>query len=88
MVGGGNNDINNTAQSSEKIQLELHIGVFFDGTLNSKANIDERKDFESFLAEHPESLAVVELDKLYKEDSIKDAIKKIEVWDILNQSNC
>lgn len=76
MVGGGNNDINNTAQSSEKIQLELHIGVFFDGTLNSKANIDERKDFESFLAEHPESLAVVELDKLYKEDSIKDAIKK------------
>lgn len=76
MVGGGNNEIDNCSQNSEKIQLELHIGVFFDGTLNSKANIDERKDFEQFLAEHPESLAVVELDKLYKEDSIKDAIKK------------
>lgn len=76
MVGGGNNDIENTSEESKNISVELHIGVFFDGTLNSKANIDERKDFESFLAEHPESLAVVELDKLYKEDSIKDAIKK------------
>ncbi len=76
MVGGGNNEIENSSEESKNISVELHIGVFFDGTLNSKANIDERKDFELFLAEHPESLTDVELDKMFKEDIIKDAIKK------------
>lgn len=76
MVGDGNNDIENSSEESKNISVELHIGVFFDGTLNSKANIDERKDFEQFLAEHPESLTDVELDKMFKDDIIKDAIKK------------
>ena len=48
IVGGGTNNIEESSQDSEKINLELNIGVFFDGTLNSKANIDERKDFQQY----------------------------------------
>ena len=49
MVGGGNNDIENSLQNIKKNTLELSFGVFFDGTLNSIANIDERKNYENFL---------------------------------------
>ncbi|MBE6325877.1 MAG: DUF2235 domain-containing protein [Bacteroidales bacterium] len=47
IVGGGTNNIEESSQDSEKINLELNIGVFFDGTLNSKANIDERKEIKN-----------------------------------------
>ena len=31
------------------VLILLSFGVFFDGTLNSIANIDERKNYENFL---------------------------------------
>ncbi len=49
MVGGGDNKIKNCSQNDRKSTLNLSFGVFFDGTLNSIANIDERKDFQNFL---------------------------------------
>lgn len=50
MVGGGDNKIKNCSQNDRKNTLNLSFGVFFDGTLNSIANIDERKDFQKFLS--------------------------------------
>ena len=50
MVGGGDNKIKNCSQNDRKSTLNLSFGVFFDGTLNSIANIDERKDFQKFLS--------------------------------------
>ena len=47
MVGGGNNDIEDSSEESKNSSVELNIGVFFDGTLNSKANIDERKEIKN-----------------------------------------
>lgn len=47
IVGSGTNNIEESSQDSEKVNLELNIGVFFDGTLNSKANIDERKEIKN-----------------------------------------
>lgn len=49
IVGSGTNNIKDSSQEQRKNTLELSFGVFFDGTLNSIANIDERKDFQKFL---------------------------------------
>lgn len=49
IVGSGTNNIKDSLQEERKNTLELSFGVFFDGTLNSIANIDERKDFQNFL---------------------------------------
>lgn len=38
-------------EKDDRRKLDLKFGVFFDGTQNSIANIDERKGFENFLAE-------------------------------------
>lgn len=49
IVGSGTNNIKDSSQEQRKNTLELSFGVFFDGTLNSIANIDERKDYQNFL---------------------------------------
>lgn len=49
IVGSGTNNIKDSSQEEKKNTLELSFGVFFDGTLNSIANIDERKNFQKFL---------------------------------------
>lgn len=41
-------DKKESQEESKNGPVLLRMGIFFDGTLNSIANIDERKDFESF----------------------------------------
>lgn len=47
IVGSGTNNIEESSEESKNSSIELNIGVFFDGTLNSKANIDERKEIKN-----------------------------------------
>lgn len=47
IVGCGTNNIEDSSEESKNSSVELNIGVFFDGTLNSKANIDERKEIKN-----------------------------------------
>ncbi|MBP5703264.1 MAG: hypothetical protein J6X12_01020 [Paludibacteraceae bacterium] len=48
VFGGKPDDAEDSQEESEESSILLRMGIFFDGTLNSIANIDERKDFESF----------------------------------------
>lgn len=72
IVGSGTNNIEESSQDSEKVNLELNIGVFFDGTLNSKANIDERKDFEQYLRENSSSNMAITRTNYYRKNSNKN----------------
>lgn len=45
---GKPDDKKESQEESKNGPVLLRMGIFFDGTLNSIANIDERKDFESF----------------------------------------
>ena len=44
VCSGKPDDKKETQEESKKSSVLLCMGIFFDGTLNSIANIDERKD--------------------------------------------
>lgn len=48
VCSGKPDDKKESQEESKNGPVLLRMGIFFDGTLNSIANIDERKDFESF----------------------------------------
>lgn len=87
IVGGGTNNIEESSQDSEKINLELNIGVFFDGTLNSKANIDERKDFQQYLRENPSANKAIIRTNYYRKNNNKDNKEEREdYWNYLKEN--
>lgn len=57
IVGSGTNNIEESSEESKNSSIELNIGVFFDGTLNSMANIDERKGLDDYLSVNSSSSA-------------------------------
>ena len=48
VLAGKSEDKKDTQEESKNGPVLLRMGIFFDGTLNSIANIDERKNFENF----------------------------------------
>ena len=48
VLAGKPNDVKESQEQAEESSVLLRMGIFFDGTLNSIANIDERKNFENF----------------------------------------
>lgn len=62
-------DVKDSQEESKKSSVLLRMGIFFDGTLNSIANIDERKDFERFKDEQKSP-----------SKAIRKAIKKRDSW--------
>lgn len=63
-----NNDTQTPAETAKGDSVKLTFGVFFDGTLNSIANIDERKNFQTYLDTNSSTEATKKRDKYYKKN--------------------
>lgn len=72
VFGGKPDDAEDSQEESKKNSVLLRMGIFFDGTLNSIANIDERKDFERFKEEQKDSSKAIRKAIKKRNDLIKD----------------
>lgn len=65
-------DKKESQEETEECSILLRMGIFFDGTLNSIANIDERKDFERFKEEQKSPSKAIRKAIKKRNDLIKD----------------
>ncbi len=65
---GGDNSSPQSSETTNDTSVKLTFGVFFDGTLNSIANIDERKNFQTYLSTHSSTDATDKRNKYYKKN--------------------
>ena len=72
VFGGKPDDAEDSQEESKKSSVLLRMGIFFDGTLNSIANIDERKDFERFKEDQKDSSKAIRKAIKKRNDLIKD----------------
>lgn len=72
VCSGKPDDKKETQEESKNGPVLLRMGIFFDGTLNSIANIDERKDFESFKKNHKNSSKAIRKAIKKRNDLIED----------------
>ncbi len=55
-----------STEKEKNNSVKISFGVFFDGTLNSIGNINERKDFEKYSKSHESTKITEKRDKFYK----------------------
>ncbi len=72
VFGGKPDDAEDSQEESKKSSVLLRMGIFFDGTLNSIANIDERKDFERFKEEQKSPSKAIRKAIKKRNDLLKD----------------